>query len=55
MVGHPVNIKESISRQRSEPASFIPDLMESDEVDNSVMSMDCVKQNVTDLATSATG
>ena len=51
VVGPPVNIEDSSSRQRCMPGSFIPDIMEYDEVDNLA---DGVEQNATDLATSCT-
>ena len=51
VIGPPVNIEDSSSRQRCMPGSFIPDIMEYDEVDNLA---DGVEQNATDLATSCT-
>ena len=51
VVGPPVNIEDSSSRQRCMPGSFIPDIMEFDEVDNLA---DGVEQNATDLAASCT-
>ena len=51
VVGPPVNIEDSSSRQRCMPRSFIHDIMEYDEVDNLA---DGVEQNATDLAASCT-
>ena len=47
VVGSPVNIEDSSSRQRCMPGSFIPDIMKYDEVDNLA---DSVEQNATYLA-----
>ena len=51
VVGPPVNIEDSSSRQRCMPGSFIPDIMEYDEVDNLA---DGLEQNATDLAAPCT-
>ena len=54
VVDPPVNIGNPSLRRRGIPGSFVPDVVEYDEVDNLVISADGVERDVTNLAASST-